>query len=188
MYFNFCEDNCYLILSLLFKYIIEHFYSVNQMSCRTVYTFSSWIGASSINEELKVTHNIQNNWDHRQVFTRNSNNIVDGNLQLALENASSEVTQLVHEMRSALEPLALMSAAQLPMPLQHSWVFSKNHSHSPLTHAIVAIFRCPTPCAASAMAVPTTSGYFAKSTLELSSSTTLSDLILKVQHVPAASK
>ena len=46
-------------------------------------TFSSWVPGSSINDQLKATHNIQSNWDYRQFLTHNSSNIVDGNLQQA---------------------------------------------------------------------------------------------------------
>jgi hypothetical protein len=46
-------------------------------------TFSSWVPGSSINDQLKATHNIQTNWDYRQFLTHNSGNIVDGNLQQA---------------------------------------------------------------------------------------------------------
>jgi hypothetical protein len=46
-------------------------------------TFSSWVPGSSINDQLKATHNIQTNWDYRQFLTHNSSNIVDGNLQQA---------------------------------------------------------------------------------------------------------
>ena len=46
-------------------------------------TFSSWVPGSSINDQLKATHNIKSNWDYRQFLTHNSTNIIEGNLQQA---------------------------------------------------------------------------------------------------------